>query len=1110
MTHIVSLWPAASCRRLAEAVNDDILSRTHDSGCYLSLTGPLERGKAPGAAFAELYRRNVAMTDANPTLHVFAVLPLYEAASETVLADIVAEASACIMPVSLCVTGMRGWMRHAVENAPESGAPDSADEETERIRRMSGIVSGATVACNFCVIDDFLANSAPVNFTHESLTRFLSEYFRIVIDHYPSIFNAAVYGQSEAVTGLGFASIEFPREKCTDFLMHKAFAAALEQAGVTAESVDLSAADADAAQALAGMPEYFSTFYSKHVERPQKLGADANEINSAISREIEREREDIAARISSIIYAKGASIPQREATIALILGKDNKYLKGMSPTLSHIFDDAFDEPLEIFLKASSERSGLHERTPLPVRGDYPELRYPPLGRNKDGTPLPDPRNKEAFNPLADIRRLRLRLIELSGWIRKNTKRLELLEETEKIRSEATTVLTEEGILVRPGGRLAASASESPLEEKYTPRGGKDMPASVDLREFFGPAVNQGELPSCSSFAAVALYEGLSNRLRRPGTPKLKLSEGYLFYHSNILRGKGHEGSNFLEQFTAMSTAGVCRAGLYEYSDTASEAEPGTEATSDASGHRLLQALEVPLQRTDRKFDDIEANHRILTAALAEGYPVGISLRIPEDFGAAKGAFINRPSEAVIASGKLYNHAMAIVGYDEEAKFYILRNSWGPEFGDKGYCYVSAGYIDDPELNNFCCIISRTSDSESAVGDNPLPVVAGIGGTEAEIELRSLRNTLEYAGLQLEWLTSEFRASYKYFINLIDKLSLPSVRRTLLGFARETAESRLLQLTTSEESLRTRLTANQRTMRNKFMSGAAAASAFLGFGSGQLASTLLDDTVHSLLLYAGGIVGWMMFFMIFYYGFLRKYLRRKLREEINSYAEEAGAVRRDIEKLEMRFFAAGAVLDMLKDVRGSLESTYLRLSSFVNNLRQWHGEYTARSVDFDSGDCPKFRVPSNSTALKAFFASKCMSIVDGFDFMALFRDYSARPESLHSLRQEMESRARRAVDAQFGAFRLTDHLAGVAAADFLEPVDLRETLLEMNRMAQPMLRSIGASTAQTVIVIAHHSDTPSWPTAIRPHFYQAPILLSAESTDKITLMTQTFISPENLI
>jgi len=39
-----------------------------------------------------------------------------------------------------------------------------------------------------------------------------------------------------------------------------------------------------------------------------------------------------------------------------------------------------------------------------------------------------------------------------------------------------------------------------------------------------------------------------------------------------------------------------------------------------------------------------------------------------------------------------NHAVQIVGYDKTADppHYILRNSWGPTFGDNGYLYVAIG------------------------------------------------------------------------------------------------------------------------------------------------------------------------------------------------------------------------------------------------------------------------------------------------------------------------------------------------------------------------------------------------------------------------------------
>lgn len=43
-----------------------------------------------------------------------------------------------------------------------------------------------------------------------------------------------------------------------------------------------------------------------------------------------------------------------------------------------------------------------------------------------------------------------------------------------------------------------------------------------------------------------------------------------------------------------------------------------------------------------------------------------------------------------------SHAVQIVGYDltAEVPYYIVRNSWGEDFGDNGYLYVAIG-------NNMC-------------------------------------------------------------------------------------------------------------------------------------------------------------------------------------------------------------------------------------------------------------------------------------------------------------------------------------------------------------------------------------------------------------------------
>jgi len=37
--------------------------------------------------------------------------------------------------------------------------------------------------------------------------------------------------------------------------------------------------------------------------------------------------------------------------------------------------------------------------------------------------------------------------------------------------------------------------------------------------------------------------------------------------------------------------------------------------------------------------------------------------------------------------RLGGHALLAVGFDDDKQVFIVRNSWGEEFGDKGYCYI---------------------------------------------------------------------------------------------------------------------------------------------------------------------------------------------------------------------------------------------------------------------------------------------------------------------------------------------------------------------------------------------------------------------------------------
>lgn len=43
------------------------------------------------------------------------------------------------------------------------------------------------------------------------------------------------------------------------------------------------------------------------------------------------------------------------------------------------------------------------------------------------------------------------------------------------------------------------------------------------------------------------------------------------------------------------------------------------------------------------------------------------------------------------------HAVLAVGYDNSTQHFIIRNSWGADWGDKGYFYMPYEYITDGDL-----------------------------------------------------------------------------------------------------------------------------------------------------------------------------------------------------------------------------------------------------------------------------------------------------------------------------------------------------------------------------------------------------------------------------
>ncbi len=87
----------------------------------------------------------------------------------------------------------------------------------------------------------------------------------------------------------------------------------------------------------------------------------------------------------------------------------------------------------------------------------------------------------------------------------------------------------------------------------------------------------------------------------------------------------------------------------------------------------------------------------MRSCLAEGFPFVFGFTVYEAFESAtvaKSGVLNMPGPKEKVMG---GHAVMGVGYDNAARRFIIRNSWGTDWGQKGYFTMPYDYL-SPDKN----------------------------------------------------------------------------------------------------------------------------------------------------------------------------------------------------------------------------------------------------------------------------------------------------------------------------------------------------------------------------------------------------------------------------
>ena len=241
----------------------------------------------------------------------------------------------------------------------------------------------------------------------------------------------------------------------------------------------------------------------------------------------------------------------------------------------------------------------------------------------------------------------------------------------------------------------------------------NLPSAIDWRNkdgknWMSPVRNQGRCGSCVAFATLATIEGQLNITRGMPDMNANLSEEYLF--ENI--GSCNRGSLLSYGMSSMRNQGT----------------PDESCAMYVAGRLGLDNQGIKCHNYRERLFSINDYSQYygsrIKNALQNG-PVLTAMTVYEDFFNYKSG-IYRYTTGSRAGG----HAVTIVGYNDQEGYWIVKNSWGKNWGEDGYFRIQ--YNDRSGLGSSGYGVSLSVPTASVKVESPKHLSVLSGNVELRI------------------------------------------------------------------------------------------------------------------------------------------------------------------------------------------------------------------------------------------------------------------------------------------------------------------------------------------------------------------------------------------
>jgi C1A family cysteine protease len=209
---------------------------------------------------------------------------------------------------------------------------------------------------------------------------------------------------------------------------------------------------------------------------------------------------------------------------------------------------------------------------------------------------------------------------------------------------------------------------------------QNIPPSVDLSGKCPPVYDQGQLGSCTANAIAAAIEFDQKKRFVP-------SRLFIYYNERVIEGTvaSDSGAQIRDGIKSVATQGAPPETVWPYDIAKFSVTPPPVAYTDAKAdmvtlyQRLIQDLNT------------------MRGCLASGFPFVFGFTVYSSFesaAVAKSGIVPMPASGEQSVG---GHAVMAVGYSDASRQFLVRNSWGPGWGLKGYFKIPYAYLTETNL-----------------------------------------------------------------------------------------------------------------------------------------------------------------------------------------------------------------------------------------------------------------------------------------------------------------------------------------------------------------------------------------------------------------------------